>query len=98
MPGHRHRWGRPRGPRIIKFDPKVRYFKPRGIPLDQLEEVVLTAEELEALRLKNIQDLDQINCAEKMGVSQSTFQRSLSSAYKKISHALVEARAIKIID
>lgn len=93
-----HRWGRPRGPRIINFDPKVRYFKPRGIPLRQLTEIVLTAEELEALRLKNIKDLDQVDCAECMGISQSTFQRALSSAYKKISRALVEGKAVRIED
>ena len=90
--------GRPRGQRIVAFDPQVRYFKPRGIPLRDLEEVLLTAEEVEALRLKNIQDLDQIDCAVSMGVSQSTFQRTLSSVYKKISQALVEGKAIKIID
>ncbi len=96
MRNFQHRWGRPRGPRIIKFDPKVRYFKPRGIPLQQLEEIILAAEELEALRLKNIKNLDQVDCAECMGVSQSTFQRILSLAYKKISQALIKGQAIKI--
>jgi len=62
-----------------------------------LEVVELTAEEVEALRLKNIKDLDQIECAKLMKTSQSTFQRILSSAYKKISEALMEGKAIKII-
>ena len=57
----------------------------------------LTNEELEALRLKNIKDLDQIECAKLMNTSQSTFQRILSSAYKKITEALIEGKAIKII-
>ena len=61
-----------------------------------LDEVELTAEEVESLRLKNIKDLDQIECAKKMNTSQSTFQRILSSAYKKISQALIEGKAIKI--
>ena len=62
-----------------------------------LEVVELTREEVEALRLKNIKDLDQIEAAKKMNTSQSTFQRILSSAYKKISEAIIEGKAIKII-
>jgi len=61
-----------------------------------LDVVELTKEEVEALRLKNINNLDQKECAKKMKTSQSTFQRILSSAYKKISIALVEGKAIKI--
>jgi predicted DNA-binding protein (UPF0251 family) len=62
-----------------------------------LEVVELTREEVEALRLKNIKDLDQIEAAKKMNTSQSTFQRILSSAYRKISKAIIEGKAIKII-
>jgi len=62
-----------------------------------LEVVGLTREEVEALRLKNIKNLDQIDAAKKMNTSQSTFQRILSSAYKKISKAIIEGKAIKII-
>ncbi|OGZ34592.1 MAG: hypothetical protein A2V60_02325 [Candidatus Portnoybacteria bacterium RIFCSPHIGHO2_01_FULL_39_19] len=62
-----------------------------------LEVVELTREEAEALRLKNIKDLDQIDAAKKMNTSQSTFQRILSSAYKKISKAIIGGKAIKII-
>jgi len=61
-----------------------------------LEVVELTTEEMEAIRLKNVKGLDQIEAAEKMNTSQSTFQRILSSAYKKISEALVCGKAIKI--
>lgn len=66
--------------------------------MSTLEEVELTQEELEALRLKNIEGNNQVDCAKKMKTSQSTFQRILSSAYKKISQALVLGKAIKIID
>ena len=59
--------------------------------------VELTTEEVEALRLKNIKDLDQLECAKQMKTSQSTFQRILSSAYKKISHALIDGKAIRIV-
>ena len=62
-----------------------------------LEVVELTREEVEALRLKNVKDLDQIDAAKQMKTSQSTFQRILSSAYKKISKAIIEGKAIKII-
>jgi predicted DNA-binding protein (UPF0251 family) len=62
-----------------------------------LEIVELTIEEVEALRLRNIKDLEQEEAAKKMNTSQSTFQRILSSAYKKITEALIEGKAIKII-
>lgn len=62
-----------------------------------LEVIELTAEEVEALRLKNIKDMDQIDAAKKMNTSQSTFQRILSSAYKKLSKAIIEGKAIRII-
>ncbi len=78
------------------FKPNVTYFKPQGVPLRFLEVVKLTLEEVEALRLKNIEGLDQIECAKKMNTSQSTFQRILSSAYKKISVALINGKAIEI--
>ena len=88
---------RPRLCRRIKFNPNVTYFKPQGVPMRFLEVVELTNEEAEALRLKNIKDLDQEEAAKKMKTSQSTFQRILSSAYKKIAKALIEGKAIKII-
>lgn len=88
---------RPKLYRKIRFNPPVTYFKPQGVPMRILSEVELSHEELEALRLKNIKNLDQIECAQKMNTSQSTFQRILSSAYRKISQALIEGKAIKII-
>ncbi len=88
---------RPRLCRRIRFNPKVTYYKPQGVPMRLLDEVDLTAEEVEALRLKNIKNLDQIEAAKLMKTSQSTFQRILSSAYKKISRAIIEGKAIKII-
>ena len=89
---------RPRLCRRVRFNPHIKYFKPLGIPMRELEEIELIPEEVEALRLKNIEELDQVVCAEKMNTSQSTFQRILSSAYKKISQALIHGWAIKIND
>jgi predicted DNA-binding protein (UPF0251 family) len=63
-----------------------------------LEVVELTTEEVEALRLKNIEDLDQVECAKKMNTSQSTFQRILCSAYKKITEAFIKGKAIRIVN
>lgn len=88
---------RPRLCRRIRFNPNVTYFKPQGVPMRFLEVVELTTEEAESLRLKNMKDLDQEEAAKKMNTSQSTFQRILSSAYKKITKALIEGKAIKII-
>jgi predicted DNA-binding protein (UPF0251 family) len=62
-----------------------------------LEIVELTAEEIEAYRLRHIDDLNQTEAAKKMKTSQSTYQRILYSAYKKIADALVNGKAIKIL-
>ena len=88
---------RPRLCRRIRFNPNVTYFKPQGVPMRYLEVIELTTEEAEALRLRNMKDLEQEEAAKKMNTSQSTFQRILSSAYKKITEALIEGKAIKII-
>lgn len=81
----------------IKFEPNVLYFKPQGVPMRDLEIIELTMEEIEAYRLRHIDDLEQIEAAEKMGASTSTYQRILSSAYKKIADALINGKAIKIV-
>lgn len=88
---------RPLKPRRILVDPDVVYFKPRAVPLSMLEEVELSTDELEALRFCDWQDLDQKVAAKKMQVSQSTLQRILTSARKKVAEALVKGKAIKIV-
>lgn len=87
---------RPVKPRRVLFDPGVSYFKPRAIPLSILDEVDLTIDELEALRLCDLKDLEQKEAAKKMKISQSTLQRILTSARKKVTEALTEGKAIKI--
>ena len=89
---------RPRLYRRVRFQPQISYFKPQGVPLRSLDVINLTHEEIESLRLKDVEDLDQSEAAKKMNTSQSTFQRILSEARKKVSQALVEGKAIKIID
>lgn len=88
---------RPIKPRRLFFDPNVTYFKPRAVPLSMLEEVNLKPDELEALRFCDYKNLEQKEAAKKMKISQSTFQRILTSARKKVSEALIEGKAIKII-
>lgn len=80
----------------IRVCPKVTYFKPDNISTKDLETICLNAEEAEALRLKDVEELDQTKAAEKMNVSQSTFQRVLKSAHKKVSEALIKGKAIQI--
>ena len=82
--------------RRVAFIPGVTYFKPAGIPLRDLEEVRLSMEEAEALRLKDLEGLEQEQGAEKMNVSRPTFQRVLASARQKIADALLNGKAIKI--
>lgn len=87
---------RPTKKRKVIFDPNVTYFKPRAVPLAELEEVDLETDELEALRLCDFEELSQTKAAKKMGISQSTLQRILTSARKKVTEALIKGKAIKI--
>ena len=82
--------------RRVCFKPKTNYFKPKGIPMHHLEEVTLSKEEMETVKLKDFDGLEQIEAAKKMNTSQSTFQRILSSARSKISEAIVKGKALKI--
>ncbi|MBU2616092.1 MAG: DUF134 domain-containing protein [Nanoarchaeota archaeon] len=87
---------RPRRCRRVLFKPNIIYFKPRGIPLVELEEVILHVEEYEAVRLKDLEGLEQEECAKKMNISQPTFHRLILSARKKIADAIIHGKAIKI--
>ena len=87
---------RPPKCRRVAFMPGVTYFKPAGIPLRFLGEVRLSIEEAEAVRLKDLEDLEQEQCAEKMGISRPTFQRVLATARQKIADALLNGKVIRI--
>jgi predicted DNA-binding protein (UPF0251 family) len=76
--------------------PESNYFKPRGIPLSMLEEVVLAVDECEAIRLADLEGLYQEQAAEKMKVSRQTFGRIIESARRKVAEALVKGKALKI--
>lgn len=83
-------------PRRLRFKPGVYYFKPVGIPLRHLDEVVLEHDEVEALKLHDVDKLEHIVAAKKMKISQPTFGRILDSAYKKIADAIITGKAIRI--
>ena len=87
---------RPRRKRAVGFRPCHTYFKPANVPAATLEEVMVTVDELEALRLKDALGLSQEDAAKEMGISQPTFHRLLTSARKKVSDALVNGMAIRI--
>lgn len=87
---------RPTKCRRIQFEPDISYFKPAGIPLKELEEVILTFDELEAIRLKDLKGMTQDDASKAMGISQPTFHRLLASARKKVSEALVEGKAVRV--
>jgi predicted DNA-binding protein (UPF0251 family) len=87
---------RPRRCRRVWFEPDVTYFKPAGVRMIDLEESVLTVDEFEAVRLKDLEGLDETVAAKKMNISQPTFNRLVSSARKKIADAIVHGKAIKI--
>lgn len=82
--------------RKVSFSPQITYFKPRGVALSSLKEVNLSLDELEALRLVDWEGQEQVAAAKKMAISQSTLQRILVKARKKVAQALVSGLAIKI--
>jgi len=82
--------------RRVNFTPGVSHFAPVGIPVSELEETILTLEEIEALRLKDIEGMEQADGAASMNVSRPTFQRVLTTARQKITDAIINGKAIKI--
>lgn len=90
------RTGRPPLWRRVDFIPTINYFKPAGIPLVALQEVCLSVEEAEAIRLKDLEGLEQEECSQKMNISRTTFARMLNSARQKMADALLNGKAIRI--
>lgn len=88
--------GRPRCPRRIESEPVVSYFKPQGVPLKDLDVVQLSFEELEAIRLIDLEGLDQEDAALRMGISRRALWADLQNARMKIVEALVKGKAIEI--
>jgi len=87
---------RPRCLRRIGCVPGVTYFKPAGIPLRALEEVVVTLDEVESIRLADLEGMYQEKAAEQMKISRPTFSRLIESAHKKVAEALVKGKALRL--
>jgi len=82
--------------RKVCCNPGYTYFKPRGIPLDELEEINLTLDEFEVIRLADKEGLYQEDAAKKMNISRQTFGNILNSAHKKVAEFLTDGKALKI--
>ncbi|OGS21057.1 MAG: hypothetical protein A2252_03960 [Elusimicrobia bacterium RIFOXYA2_FULL_39_19] len=87
---------RPHKCRCVCRNPQANYFKPIRIPFSSLEQVILTIDEFEAIRLADLEGLYQEEAAKKMKVSRQTFGNIIISAHKKIADLLVNAKALKI--
>lgn len=87
---------RPTKFRRVEFFPEDTYFTPLDKEGCKIDEMTLKLEELEAMRLKDIEDLNQEECAKRMQVSRQTFQNIIDSARKKVAIALTDGKAIKI--
>jgi predicted DNA-binding protein (UPF0251 family) len=92
-----HTMPRPKKCRCIAGQPNADYFKPRGIPLVDLEEGVLDLDGFEALRLADLEGLHHADAAARMGVSRATFGRILRGARRVVADALVEGKALAIM-
>ena len=87
---------RPKCCRKIGCVPDVTYYKPKGIPSSFLEEILLTLDEFEAIRLADFEGLYQEEAAIRMDISRQTFGRIIDSAHQKIAEALIHGKALKI--
>lgn len=87
---------RPQKRRIVAYNPSVSYFKPRGIPMLELDEVQLTLDAYEAVRLSDLEGMSHEEAGRAMGVSRATFGRIILKARKAIANAIVNGKAINI--
>ena len=87
---------RPKKNRLVGFNPKINYCKPRGIPVLDLDEVCLTVDEREAIRLADLLGLSHADAGERMGVSRATFGRIIQRARKVIADAIINGKAVSV--
>jgi predicted DNA-binding protein (UPF0251 family) len=87
---------RPRKHRRLAAAARSLVYKPAGVPLIDLTQVTLLPDELEALRLSDLEGLTQAEAAGRMGVSRSTFQRTLERAHRQVALALTEGQALVV--
>ncbi len=82
--------------RMIELPPVQRSFKPIGVPARNLEEINLTIDEFEAIRLADYEELEHAEAAVKMDISRPTFTRVIQKAHKKVSSFLLEKKKLHI--
>ena len=87
--------GRPKKYRIVRLDPKISQFSPRGKP-GRPDEIDLSMDQFEAIRLSDFMGLPQKEAARSMHISQQTFSRILKKARKDLANALINGDTIKI--
>lgn len=87
---------RPQCCRRIAALPPCRLFKPAGVPCASLEEIILTVDEMEAIRLADLNGLYQDQAAEEMNVSRQTFGRIIESARRKVAQVLCRGCVLRI--
>ena len=87
---------RPKKNRLVGFNPKINYFKPRGIPVLDLDEVCLTIDEREAIRLADLLGMSHADAGEQMGVSRATFGRIIQRARQTMADAIINGKAVRV--
>ena len=87
---------RPQKHRRVAFNPEISYFKPRGIPMFDLEEVRLTVDQREAIRLSDLLGMSHEDAGRRMGVSRATFGRIVQRARMAVADALINGKAINV--
>jgi predicted DNA-binding protein (UPF0251 family) len=87
---------RPLKERRVAFNPEISYFKPRGIPMFDLEEVCLTVDQREAIRLSDLLGMSHEEAGRHMGVSRATFGRIIERARQTVADALINGKAINV--
>lgn len=87
---------RPKKTRWVRCLPGERCFRPKGRAPNKLEGVILSLDEFEAMRLACLEQMKQKDAAKLMKISRPTFSRIIGSAYRKVTDALVNVKAIRI--
>ncbi|MFX1559395.1 MAG: DUF134 domain-containing protein [Promethearchaeota archaeon] len=82
--------------RRVTREPPVSVYKPAGIPAKELEEILITIDEFEAIKLSDFEGLSQRDASAVMHISQPTFNRVLASARSKIAQGLVQGYVLRI--
>ena len=82
--------------RRVMYPPQQLTFKPAGVPSNLLDEVALTVDEYEAIRLADYEELNHERAAQKMNISRPTFTRLIKKARNTIAVFLIECRRLAI--